>query len=340
MKEKVKVAIIGFGTVGKRIADAVRAQDDMQVAGIVKKSPSAELYPAIQKGYGIYAINDESRADFNKAGFEVSGDLSSLLEKSDIAIVATPDDTAEEYIKICKQYGLPVIIQGGEDHELSGISFNSEANYYDAWEKEVVRVVSCNTTALVRALYPLNRKFGIEKVRATLIRRAADPNDSKKGPINALVPEVEIPSHHGPDVNTILPELDITTVAAKASTTLMHLHALNIKLEKSCTEEDIIDLYESRPRIRLVSSKQKIKSTADIMELARDMGRPRGDMWENSIWKDSIRFNKGELYFFEAVHQESIVVPENVDAIRSMLGLEPGELASIAKTNKAMGIER
>ncbi len=172
------------------------------------------------------------------------------------------------------------------------------------------------------------------------MRRAADPNDIKTGPINALVPDpIKLPSHHGPDVNSILPDIDITTMAVKTSTTLMHLHALNIELKKDCAEDDIIKVFKERPRIRLVSSKDRIKSTAEVMELAKDMGRPRGDMWENVVWKDSISINKGELYFFQAIHQESDVVPENVDAIRAMLEMEKDGMKSIKKTNKALGIK-
>ena len=73
------------------------------------------------------------------------------------------------------------------------------------------------------------------------MRRAADPNDIKTGPINALIPDpIKLPSHHGPDVNSILPDIDITTMAVKTSTTLMHLHAINIELKKECSEADVI----------------------------------------------------------------------------------------------------
>jgi glyceraldehyde-3-phosphate dehydrogenase (NAD(P)) len=191
----------------------------------------------------------------------------------------------------------------------------------------------------VRVLYALDSAYGVRKARVTLMRRAADPGDIKTGPINALIPDpIKLPSHHGPDVNSILSYIDITTMAVKTSTTLMHLHALNIELEKKCSEDDVIALFGKRPRIRLVSSKDRIRSTAEAMELAKDMGRPRGDMWENVVWKDSIAINKGELYFFQAIHQESDVVPENVDAIRALLEIEKDGMRSIKKTNKALGI--
>ena len=36
----IKVAINGFGTIGKRVADAVDAQDDMEIIGVSKTGPS------------------------------------------------------------------------------------------------------------------------------------------------------------------------------------------------------------------------------------------------------------------------------------------------------------
>ena len=336
---KVKVAINGYGTIGKRVADAVAAQDDMEIAGVVKTRPSFEARIAKEKGFDLYASTEENIAEFKKSGIEISGTLEDLLEKADIVIDATPGDLGEEYKKLYEKHGVKAIWQGGEDHELAGFSFNSEANYSSGLGRDFARVVSCNTTGLVRILYALDNAFGVKKARVTLMRRAADPNDIKTGPINALIPDpIKLPSHHGPDVNSILADIDITTMAIKTSTTLMHLHALNIELKKKCIESDVIGVFEKRPRIRLVSSKDRIKSTAEAMEFAKDLGRPRGDMWENVVWKDSIAISKGELYFFQAIHQESDVVPENVDAIRALLEIEKDGAKSIQKTNKAIGL--
>ncbi len=336
---KAKVAINGYGTIGKRVADAVAAQDDMEIAGVVKTRPSFEARIAKEKGFDLYASTEENIAEFKKSKIEISGTLKDLLEKADIVIDATPGDTGEEYKKLYEKHGVKAIWEGGEEHELTGFSFNSEANYSDGLGRDLARVVSCNTTGLVRILYALDNAFGVKKARVTLMRRAADPNDIKTGPINALIPDpIKLPSHHGPDVNSILPDIDITTMAVKTSTTLMHLHALNIELKKKCSESDVIGVFEKRPRIRLVSSNDRIKSTAEAMEFAKDLGRPRGDMWENVVWKDSIAFSKGELYFFQAIHQESDVVPENVDAIRALLEIEKDGAKSIKKTNKAIGL--
>lgn len=340
VKKTVKVAINGYGTVGKRVADAVNMQNDMIVVGVVKATPDYSARIAAEKFY-LYVPKKEDLEKFEKAGIPVAGTLEDLLEIVDIVVDGTPGDMGEEYKKLYQKHDVKAIWQGGEEHSLAGFSFNSEANYNDAIGRQFARVVSCNTTGLVRVLYALDAAFGIKKVRATLIRRAADPKDIKTGPINAIVFETKNPSHHGPDVNSILPGIDITTVAVKVPTTLMHGHAINVEFSgRIPAAEEVIKLFSKRPRIRLVSKKpDKIGSTAEAMELARDLGRPRGDMWENIVWKDSISVTKdGELYFFQAIHQESDIVPENIDAIRAMMELEMDGEKSIAKTNEAMGI--
>jgi glyceraldehyde-3-phosphate dehydrogenase (NAD(P)) len=38
------------------------------------------------------------------------------------------------------------------------------------------------------------------------------------------------------------------------------------------------------------------------------------------------------------VHNESVVVPENVDAVRALTGLEENWERSVAKTDKSLGI--
>ena len=34
----IKVGIVGYGTIGRRVADAVAIQDDMELVGVVKRS--------------------------------------------------------------------------------------------------------------------------------------------------------------------------------------------------------------------------------------------------------------------------------------------------------------
>ena len=333
------VGINGYGTIGKRVADAVAAQDDMKIVGVTKRTPDFESKMAVQKGYPLYISVPEREELFEEAGIKVTGTVDDLYDEVDIMVDCTPEGIGAKNKEIYKKQGIKGIFQGGEKHDQIGQSFNSFANFKDAIGADYVRVVSCNTTGLCRTLTPIRDLCGIKKVRAVMVRRGADPGQVKKGPINSIVPNPPtVPSHHGPDVQTVLYGLNITTMALLVPTTLMHQHNLMVELENPVDVEEIIETLEKTPRVTLVEAGKGLGSTAEIMEYARDLGRPRSDLFEIAVWKESLNVVDGELYYMQAVHQESDVVPENVDAIRAMLELEDDPAKSIEKTNKAMGI--
>ncbi len=342
MADKIKVALNGYGTIGKRVADAVMRQDDMTLVGIAKTKPDYEAYVANKKGYPIYAVDPtKAESKFKAVSIPLAGSSIDMIKKADIVVDCAPEGMGEENKKnIYEKLGKPAIFQGGEEHEVAGTSFNAAANYNEAIGKKYVRVVSCNTTGLCRLLYAVDSAIGIKKTRVTLIRRAGDPDDIKRGPINAIVPDpIALPSHHGPDVQTVMPHINIDTSAVKVPTTMMHLHFVNMELKKQASREDVIAALKKWPRLWLMPGWMDLKATANVIEFARELGRPRNDVMENAIWEQSISVDKnGEVNLFQGIHQESDVVPENVDCIRAMTGIEKDGMKSIAKTNKALAI--
>lgn len=334
------VGINGYGTIGKRVADAVSAQDDMKIVGITKRSPDFESRIAVEKGYNLYISVPERESSFEDAGIKVAGTAEELFEKLDIVVDCTPEGIgAKNKENIYEKIGLKAVFQGGEKHDNIGLSFNSFSNYKDAYGKDYARVVSCNTTGLCRTLKPIDDLCGIKKVRAVLVRRGADPGQVKKGPINAIVPNPPtVPSHHGPDLQTVMYDLDITTMALLVPTTLMHQHNLMVELESQVSVDDIKDTLNKTPRVLLLKASEGLGSTAEFMEYAKELGRPRNDLFETGVWEESLNIARGELYYMQAIHQESDVVPENVDAIRAMLEMESDPQKSIEKTNNAMRV--
>jgi glyceraldehyde-3-phosphate dehydrogenase (NAD(P)) len=332
----VKVAINGYGTIGKRVADAVSLQDDMEISGVVKTRPTFEARLAIENGFPLYGANEESFKSFKEAGLKTEGTLKDLLGQSNIVIDCTPKKAG--YKELYEKTGVKAIWQGGEKHELTGLSFSSIANYEKALGAQFVRVVSCNTTGLIRTLYPLDQSVGIDNVLAVMVRRSADPWDTKRGPINAIEPVLKVPSHHGPDVQSVMPHLKIQTTAVKVPTTIMHLHSVVVKLKKEVSRDEVLKLWNESPRIMLIKGEEGIKSTAQIMELAKDMNRKRSDLFEIAVWEDGTHVVGDTLYYYQAIHQESDVIPENVDAIRAMTSIEKDKMRSIEKTDKSMGI--
>ena len=337
---KVKVGVNGFGTIGKRVAWAVSRQDDMEVVGVTKTRPSFEADIAVREGHPLYAACQDDVANFEKEGYQVNGTLDDLIKNVDIIVDTTPGGVGRDYKKKYEAAGVKAIFQGGEDHGLAGISFNALANYHEAWGANFARVVSCNTTGLVRTLFPLDRAFGVDRVTASLIRRGADPGDKKGSMLNSIEPSLKLPTHHGPDVQTIMPWIRITTMAVITPTTLMHVHCIAAELRKKATESEVLDVWNSTPRVKLVSGKEGIRSTGQVMELAKDLGRPRGDFNEIAVWKDGVKVVDNTLYYYQAVHQESDVVPENVDCIRSMMKLENDPMRSIQMTDRSIGIAK
>jgi glyceraldehyde-3-phosphate dehydrogenase (NAD(P)) len=337
----LRVAINGYGTIGKRVADAVFKQKDMVLAGVTKTKPNYEARLIAARGVKVYASSQERLAAFEGSAVKPSGTLEDLLNESDVVVDCTPGKVGASYKQLYQKHGIKAIFQGGEKHDMAGFSFNAYCNYKEALGLNMLRVVSCNTTGLCRSINALDKAFGVKKVRVVLVRRGADPSEISKGPINSIVPDpVTIPSHHGPDVQRVLPKIDITTSAMAVPTTLMHVHVLNVEINRDANEQDILAALGRYPRIRIFSAAEGITSTAEVIEFARDIGRPRYDLWELAVWKESIKSFGRELFLTQAVHQESIVVPENIDAIRAMTRIEEDPDVSIRATDESLGIGR
>ncbi|MFB6111334.1 MAG: type II glyceraldehyde-3-phosphate dehydrogenase [Halobacteriaceae archaeon] len=336
---ELAVAINGYGTIGKRVADAVRAQPDMAVAGVAKTSPNHEAYRAVERGYPLYTAVSERESQFEEADIPTAGPVEALVECADVVVDATPSGIGAENAALYDRHDTPAVFQGGEDAAVAQTSFTARANYETAIGADSVRVVSCNTTGLCRLLAPLEEAYGIEKVRTTLVRRGGDPSQTGRGPINDILPDpVEIPSHHGPDVQTVMPSVDIDTLGLKVPATLMHLHSVNVTLASPPTSaDDVQERLAGEDRLLLVPPSWDANGTGPLKEYALDRGRPRGDIWENAIWTESLTLEGPDLYLFQAIHQESDVVPENIDAIRAVT--ETASAAeSVARTNDALDL--
>ncbi|MCI4351028.1 MAG: type II glyceraldehyde-3-phosphate dehydrogenase [Thermoplasmata archaeon] len=334
---KVRVAINGYGTIGKRVADAVARQPDMTLVGVAKTRPSYDAHRAVDRGYPLYVAGNGTRAEFESAGLPVAGTVEEMVRATDVVIDAAPEKIGGENAARYHAAGVRAIFQGGEQAGVAEVSFNALANYGAALDKHRVRVVSCNTTGIARAAAVLTSKFGVESWDVTIVRRAADPAESQRGPINGILPTFHLPSHHGPDVQTIFPKLAITTTAVVVPTTLMHVHVNHVRLTTPPRDATaVVEAFRGTPRFHIFAAWEKVDGTPQVMDFARDRGS--SDVMENVLWENGIRLAGPDLYFFQAVHQESIVVPENIDAVRAMFKLAPDAASSMAITDAALGL--
>ena len=87
--DKIKVAVIGYGNIGKCAIEALEAAPDMEIAGIVRRSgregcpKEIEAYPVVK--------------DITELG------------KVDVAILATPTRSVEEYAVKCLKLGINTV---------------------------------------------------------------------------------------------------------------------------------------------------------------------------------------------------------------------------------------
>jgi len=338
MTGMIKVGVVGYGTIGKRVADAVLLQDDMKLIGTTANTYNYRIKSAHRKGIRIFPVGHSVRREILGSYYDidVAGNMEDLVTQSDVIVDCTPKGIGfknkELYVKLTTK----AVFQGGEPSGI-GKSFVSQCNYDEAVGENFIRVVSCNTTGLCRTLKALDDNYKVEKVHATMIRRAADPWDIYHGPVNALVPHLVVPSHHGPDVRTVMPHIEIFTTSVSVPTTLMHMHSLAVDLTDSPVVEDIAKIFKETTRVRVVHNSDGIRSTAEIMEYAKDLGRSRGDMPEVCVWSDTIGVWGNKVMYLQAVHQESDVIPENIDAIRACVGAGSAQ-ESILKTDQSLGI--
>ena len=338
--KKIKVAINGYGTIGRRVADAVLKQDDMTLIGVSKRNPDFRCGEAKERKIPIYSI-DENAEDFETAGYQIKGDVQDLLREADVVIDCAPKAQGSKNLETYKKFPkLKAVFQGGEDHDMCEVSFNSQSNYDQAVGKKFVRVVSCNTTALCRLISQLRKKYSLKKIRVAIARRSADPGQGKKRMrMNAWEPSLKYPTHHAVDVTKVIPDLKISSLAGVAPMTIMHGHMIFVEFEQPpASKEEVIDQLASNSRIKIVSSEQGFSSTAEIKDYATSNGR-KGNIYEICVWKESLDLDAdGELGLQIAIDQQADVIPENIDAIRAMFETATAE-ESIEKTNKSLGIK-
>ena len=333
------IAVIGYGVIGKRVADAINLQNDMKLSGVCDIISDWRIQNAVRKEYDIYAATKDAADKMKSEGISVKGSLQELLKKSDPVVDCTPKKIAAQNVVIYKEQNIKFILHGGEKHETTGHSFSAENNYKSALNLNATRVVSCNTTSILRTLTALKRADLLDYARGTLLRRATDPWESHLGGImNTMVPEKDIPSHQGPDAKSVDPELDVITAAVKVPETLSHMHYWNVKLKKQATKQEVLNAFKTSSRIKLIQYDQGLVSNNTIKEMFLDMGRPWGDMYEVALWEDMLKVQGDELFYAYVVDNQAIVIPETIDAIRALTGIETDGTKSIAKTNESLGI--
>jgi glyceraldehyde-3-phosphate dehydrogenase (NAD(P)) len=337
---KIRVGLNGYGVIGKRVAAAVTLQEDMTLAGVSDVTTDWRARTIIRNGYRLFGATDEAVTAMRKAGLAVAGSFDDLLANADVIVDCTPKRIAASNVDHYRRRGLKFILQGGEKHETTGHSFVAESNYASALGRQATRVVSCNTTSVVRTLTALKRAGLLRRARGTLLRRATDPWESHEhGIMNTLVPEPAIPSHQAPDARTVDPDLDVVTMAVAVPETLAHLHCWSVQMTRAASKDEVLDAFRQSTRIALIRIADGLVALNSVKELMADRGRPHDNMYEVALWSDMLHVQGDEVFYSYMVDNQAIVIPETIDAIRALTGTVEHANESMARTNASLGLE-
>lgn len=335
----VKVGVAGYGVIGQRLADGVALQKDMELVGIADVAPTLAVRALKEKGmpYKFYNALPANEGILKDAGIPIAGSMEDMIKKCDIILDSTSAGVGAQNKELYREFNKKAIFQGGEKNSVADVFFHGYANYEKGLGKQFLKLTSCNTTGLIRAVDCLDRAVGVEKVAITIIRRVADPGDYHRGLTNALQVD-KAPSHQAVDLMTIMPHIDATGILIHTPVTHGHIITVCARTKKKIGKGEALTFFGEHQRIRIVRIADGFLGNASLFRYARDLGNPRGDMYEIALWEESIVNSGDDLMFAINIPQESVTIPETIDAIRSAMEMQTDRIAGVSETNRYLGM--
>lgn len=338
--KKIKVALVGYGSQGTRIAGAVSAQEDMELVGVCLKEPDISALMAFRKGFSIYLVDSDYTGVFKKAGIDVQGSISNLLSKVDVVVDVTPSGVGKKNKeKFYSRYKVKCVFQAGESLEVADIpAFMSTINYDKARRASSVRIPSPFAVSLTRTLKSLDVKFGIKHATCMLIRPGTEPMRGHHGPVDTIIPDKPYVAH-----KTLRDEMqqmfqrDVIFTCLAVPSILLAVNVVVVDLEQRTSTENVIALLSGIPRSILVRSDMGLHSTDAIFEYTRRVARPSADIYEVCTWHEHVEAINGRLKLVQAFDPHCVQTPEVIDAIRALTNATTLE-KSLKLTDKALKI--
>jgi len=337
----IKVGVAGYGVIGQRLADGVALQKDMELVGVADLAPTLAVRALKEKGmpYDLYLVDGADKSKFDALNIPVKGSFADLIGKVDVMLDSSPGGVGAKNKELYEKAGVKAVFQGGEKNSVADVFFHGYANYDKGVGADYLKLTSCNTTGLIRSVDCLDRKFGVDRVAITIIRRVADPGDYHRGLTNALQMD-KAPSHQAVDLMTIMPHIEATGILVHTPVT--HGHIITVlahgKDGKKITKDMALEAFKAHDRIRVVNIDDGFLGNASFFRYARDLGNSRGDMYEIGLWEDSIVESGDNIMYAINIPQESVTIPETIDAVRACMKMQSDSKSATAETNKHLGL--
>jgi glyceraldehyde-3-phosphate dehydrogenase (NAD(P)) len=336
---KVKVGVAGYGVIGNRLAAGVLAQEDMELVGVADVAPTLAVQALRDRGmpFPLFAAVPGSEEKLEGAGVPVSGSFDDLIGSVDIMLDSAPGGIGAKNKEKYLEHGVKAVFQGGEKAEVADVFFHGTADYAAGVGADYLKLTSCNTTGLIRAVDAVHKAVGVTKTFITIIRRVADPGDTHRGLTNVLQVEA-IPNHQAVDLMHIIPDIEATGLLVHTPVTHGHIITLSVTPKTPMSVDEALEAFRAYPRIKVVRIADGFNSNSSLFQYARYMEYPRGDMYEIGLWEEMVGLSGDDLVFAINIPQESVVVPETMDAVRAALEMQTDGAEAVALTDRYLGI--
>ena len=337
---KTKVGVVGYGVIGLRLAQGVSCQEDMELVGVCDVAPTLSVRALQERGmpFKFYNGMPENKELLESVGIPISGSLEDMIAQCDVVLDSTTAGVGAKNKELYTKMGKKAIFQGGEKNSVADVFFHGYANYEKGLNQQFLKLTSCNTTGLIRAVDCLDRAVGVTKAAITIIRRVSDPGDYHRGLTNALQVD-KAPNHQCVDLMTIMPHVDATGILVHTPVTHGHIITIVASTKKKIEKAQALEILGTHPRIRIVRLADGFLGNASLFRYARDMGMPHSDMYEVALWEETIVNSGNDIMFAINIPQESVVIPETMDGIRALMGMQTTREEGTAATNKYLGMK-
>ncbi len=253
-----KVAINGFGRIGRMVFRAAAMRDDIQIVGIndlldVDYLAYMLKYDSVHGRFGGEVSVKDGNLVVNGDSIRITAERDPANLKWDevdaeVVVESTgfflTDETARKHIEAgAKKVVLSAPSKDATPMFVCGVNTDSYAG------QDIVSNASCTTNCLAPIAKVLNDKFGISKGLMTTIHAATATQKTVDGPSmkdwrgGRGILENIIPSSTGAAkaVGKVLPELDgkLTGMAFRVPTSDVSVVDLTVTLDKECSYEDI-----------------------------------------------------------------------------------------------------
>jgi len=309
---KIKVGVVGYDLIGKRVADAVALQADMSLQGVFDQHQRRQQVAAM-KGYAIF-----------------DGALKKLASVCDVLVNCTDSPVQSA----------STVIHGPHVWQDAPLCFSAFSQAAAVLNQPLIKVASANSVAFARLLCALRDLGPIDRFYSTACLRAGHATDSRGGRVDALEPVFD---EHEEDwemkklFGGQIPSFSVGRVLVPY--THSNLHMVKLDLASPINKDRLLGALNRSPRIAVARAADGFANTARVQEFYRDMGRTFFDRLQVFIWEESIIVDGRRLYVMLDVSPEAIAIPEIIDAIRTSRKRGISMTDSVNQTDAALGIQ-